>query len=68
MPLFYQEIDAMSSRGLVSNNDIQDIGALVQNLGLGSGDTVFLLGNPLPDIAIERDIAALRERGVDVRY
>jgi Leucine-rich repeat (LRR) protein len=52
----------------LSDNLIRDISPLVQNQGLGSGDVVILLGNPLTNLAIEQDIPALRSRGVDVRY
>jgi internalin A len=52
----------------LSDNLIRDISPLVQNQGLGSGDVVILLGNPLTNLAIEQDIPTLRSRGVDVRY
>ena len=49
----------------LEDNDISEIGALVNNVGLSSGDAVFLSGNPLSDQALE-DVETLRARGVIV--
>ncbi len=49
----------------LSGNAISDVAALVNNSGLGAGDGVLLLGNPLNSQALE-DVETLRERGVEV--
>jgi hypothetical protein len=46
----------------LSNNSISDIGPLLNNPGIGAGDTVVLQDNPV-DCA---DVAALRAKGVTV--
>jgi len=48
----------------LSNNNITDILPLVNNNGLGEGDSVYLRGNPLSETSINVYIPALRERGV----
>ena len=50
------------------NNAISDISPLVANDGLGGGDTLALEGNPLSASALEADIPALQERGVEVTF
>ena len=50
----------------LSNNAISDLSPLVANTGLGTGDTIFLFGNPLNDTSINTHIPALRNRGVTV--
>ena len=48
-------------------NNISDISPLVANTGLGSGDRVFINGNPLLNIeSIKTHIPALQSRGVTV--
>ena len=51
----------------LSNNQITNINALVQNSGIGSGDTVYLIGNPLTTTAIAY-IPQLQARGVTVFF
>ena len=50
----------------LSFNQISDLSALLDNSGIGSGDTVDLRNNPLSDEALWEQIPALEERGVDV--
>jgi len=49
-------------------NQIGNINPLVQNEGLGEGDTVYLRGNPLSWNSINVYIPELRGRGVTVVY
>ena len=56
---------------LIEDNQISDISALVENSGLGEGDTVNLEGNNLDLSEGSEDmenIRLLEARGVDVRY
>ena len=59
-------LDFLDLRG----NNISDILPLVNNMGLGSGDTVRLNGNPLSSVSIETHIPDLQdpERGVLVEF
>jgi len=50
----------------LSHNSISDIEPLVDNAGLGAGDTVWLEGNPLSPDSINVHIPALELRGVTV--
>ncbi len=50
------------------DNRISDLAPLIANTGLGSGDRVFVSGNPLSAISINTHIPALQSRGVDVRF
>jgi len=50
------------------NNLIADIYPLVQNGGLGTGDIVYLSGNPLSEDSINIYIPELVARGVIVTY
>ena len=52
----------------LTNNSISDISPLVSNTGLGSGDQVFLRGNPLDAASINTHIPALQRRGVTVTF
>jgi len=52
----------------LAENDIEDIGTLVDNPGLGDGDTIHLTGNPLSQDALCRDIPVLKGRGAIVSY
>ena len=52
----------------LSDNRILDLAPLVANTGLGSGDRVFVSGNPLSATSINTHIPALQSRGVDVRF
>jgi len=52
----------------LSNNQIIDINPLVQNSGLGNGDTIYLTGNPLNSTSINTYITTLEARGVTVNY
>ena len=47
-------------------NNISDISPLVANTGLGSGDRVFVNGNPLSFVSIKTHVPALQSRGVTV--
>lgn len=50
----------------LKNNRISDISPLVNNLGIGEGDTVDLRGNPLNEEAYDVHIPELQRRGVNV--
>lgn len=50
----------------LSDNAITDLAPLVANAGLGAGDTIQLAGNGLTCASQGANIAALRNRGVDV--
>ena len=52
----------------LGNNNISDISPLVENNGLGSGDTVYLRGNPLNYQSIYTHIPTLQSRGVKVEF
>ena len=52
----------------LENNSISDISPLVQNTGLGNGDTVNLKGNPLSNLSINTHIPTLQNRGVTVEF
>ena len=52
----------------MSNCQVSEIGPLVANPGIDSGDTVELSGNPLSEDALRKDIPALEARGVTVLY
>ncbi len=49
-------------------NNIKDIGPLVRNNGIGKGDVIYLLNNPLNEKSVNEYIPALQERGVVVEY
>lgn len=50
------------------NNQISDISPLVDNSGLGEGDTVDLRNNPLSSQSINLYIPQLQDRGITVYY
>jgi len=50
----------------LSNNQIADIGPLVDNEGLGEGDGIDLRGNPLSGDSLEVYLPQLEDRGVTV--
>ena len=50
------------------NNNISDLSPLVANMGLGSGDTVEVQGNPLSYLSIHTHIPNLQSRGVTVEF
>ena len=50
----------------LDNNKVSDIAPLVANIGLNSGDTVNLSGNPLNEASINTYVPALQARGVAV--
>ena len=56
------------SRLELPNNQISDISPLVRNSGLGAGDRLLLVANPLNAISRYTHIPALRARGVDVTF
>ena len=49
-------------------NSISDISPLVENTGLGQGDTVYMQENPLSYISTNTHILALYSRGVIVKF
>ncbi len=52
----------------LSGNSVIDLTALVNNSGLGSGDMLHLIGNPLSVNSVNVQIPQLEARGVDVTY
>jgi hypothetical protein len=52
----------------LDSNEISDVSPLVDNLGLGEGDSVILIYNPLSDDSINIYIPELEARGADVLY
>lgn len=52
----------------LTGNQISDVYPLVQNVGLGLGDTVWIYNNPLDINSVTTHIPALRARGVIVHY
>ena len=52
----------------LSSNMIADVAPLVSNAGLGSGDTLYLRGNPLSAASVNTHIPALQGRGVTVEF
>jgi internalin A len=65
------DISALKTLGSIQQlyiaaNIIGDILPLVQNAGLGSGDTLDVRSNPLDGFAVCEDLATLRNRGVTV--
>ena len=53
---------------ILTDNDVSDLTPLASNTGLGSGDTVNLVRNPLDVASTNTDIPALRARGVYVSF
>jgi Leucine-rich repeat (LRR) protein len=49
-------------------NQISDVSPLLENVGLGTGDYVYLTENPLSDDSINTYIPELEARGVTVAY
>jgi Leucine-rich repeat (LRR) protein len=52
----------------LSYNDLSDVGDLVANAGIGDGDVIYLLSNPLSWDAVDTDIPILEDRGVTVYF
>jgi hypothetical protein len=52
----------------LNNNGVSDIAPLAANAGLGSGDLLYLQGNPLSTESKDVHIPALEARGVTVVY
>ena len=52
----------------LEGNLISDVAPLVANEGLGRGDVVILMGNPLGQSSRETHIPTLVQRGVEVRF
>ena len=52
----------------LNSNRIEDLTPLIANPGLGSGDEVYLDGNPLSAQALNEHIPALQARGARVSY
>ncbi len=48
------------------SNQIEDISPLVENEGLGQGDEVYIINNPLDETSRDIYVLQLRERGVQV--
>ena len=61
------ELDSLRFLAL-DRNAISDISPLLENDGLGTGDTLALVGNPLSAKALDTDIPILQGRGVEVRF
>ena len=57
----------LTSLGL-DDNSISDLSPLVANTGLGAGDHVYLINNPLSDLSINTHIPTLEGRGVTVWF
>lgn len=53
---------------LLPGNQVSDISALVENQGLGAGDTIDMHNNPLSSDSINTYIPQLEARGVTVNY
>lgn len=47
-------------------NAIVDLAPLVTNADFGTGDRIWLAGNPLSQVALDEQVPALRDRGVVV--
>ena len=52
----------------LDDNRVRDIAPLVENPGLGDGDTISLVGNPLGPDALRTHIPELESRGASVAY
>ena len=52
----------------LSNNRIRDLSPLSANTGLGSGDRVYVRGNPLNAASLNVHVPALQARGVTVSF
>jgi hypothetical protein len=50
----------------LAGNGIADLAPLVANTGFGSGDQIWVTGNPLSETALSEQIPALRARGAIV--
>ena len=50
----------------LENNNISNLAPLVANAGLGLGDEVYVVGNPLDDASINTHIPVLQSRGVAI--
>ena len=55
-------------RLLLSGNSISDLSPLVANTGLGSGDTIDVLDNPLSYSSFYTHIPTLQSRGVEIQF
>jgi len=53
---------------LISGNRIMDLQPLIDNAGMGAGDTLDVRGNPLRDFALCVQVPALMLRGVNVQF
>jgi|GEM_PF-5957734 len=62
-----RNLEKLEQLGLTLNK-MTDVAALVDNKGLGEGDVVFLVGNPLTQESIQVELPALRARGVIVYF
>ena len=56
------------TRLYLGNNSISDLSVLVTNIGLGSGVTVGVRGNPLSSTSIDTHIPVLQSRGVWIYF
>ena len=52
----------------LDNNSISDLWDLVENTGLGNGDSVAVRGNPLSTLSFNSYIPTLQSRGVSVTF
>jgi len=53
---------------MLSGNKISDISPLVNNQGIGKGDFISLIGNPLNEKSLNDYIPELKERGVAISF
>lgn len=53
---------------ILDNNTIEDLSPLVANTGLGDGDVISLINNPLSEPAINTHIPTLQARGITVEF
>jgi len=52
----------------LDDNRVHDVAPLVENTGLGEGDTISLVGNPLGADALLTQVPELESRGASVAY
>ena len=52
----------------LDNNKVTDLSPLLENTGLGQGDTVNVRGNPVNAVSINTHIPTLQRRGVNVQF
>ena len=76
LSLWYNSVSDISALGGLTeltwldltDNLVSDVSPLVANTGLGSGNEVHLVGNPLSHTSINTHIPILQSRGVTVKF